>query len=102
MASVEAFGGGHHPALPDIVLEIETGVRGDSGLSEAVIQPMRPRSSSEGTGSHSKEGVLIMAGNGVKPGQHSRSELIDIAPTVLGYLGLAAPRTMTGRLLSEY
>ncbi|MGY4497910.1 hypothetical protein ACVWYH_001841 [Bradyrhizobium sp. GM24.11] len=56
-------------------------------------------------GLHAKEmsSVGILAGPLIKNGFVSQvpSDICDIAPTVLGLLGLSRPATMTGRALSE-
>ncbi|MEK7269643.1 MAG: sulfatase-like hydrolase/transferase, partial [Planctomycetota bacterium] len=44
---------------------------------------------------------LIIAGPGVKPGEHPYAELIDIAPTVCHLLGIPAPTENVGRVLAE-
>ena len=56
-------------------------------------------------GLHAKEmsSVGILAGPLIKNGFVSQvpSDICDIAPTVLGLLGLSRPATMTGRALAE-
>jgi predicted AlkP superfamily phosphohydrolase/phosphomutase len=48
---------------------------------------------------HAQDGLLIMAGPGVEPGQAEGMSLLDVAPTVLELLGLEAPRAMRGTSL---
>lgn len=51
---------------------------------------------------HRLEGVLIAAGHGVRAGQRiDGARLIDLAPTIMSFLGLEVPAHMDGRLLSE-
>jgi predicted AlkP superfamily phosphohydrolase/phosphomutase len=53
-------------------------------------------------GSHRAEGILMMAGPGIKAGGRLvGAHLMDVAPTVLALLGLAPPVAMDGRLLDE-
>ena len=53
-------------------------------------------------GSHREDGVLMLHGPGVKKGMRlDRANIVDIAPTVLGILGLARPDYFDGRLLTE-
>jgi predicted AlkP superfamily phosphohydrolase/phosphomutase len=48
---------------------------------------------------HAQEGMIIMAGPGIEPGQRSGMHLLDVAPTVLSVLGIDAPPTMRGQSL---
>jgi arylsulfatase A-like enzyme len=65
----------------------------------------RPSSAASHGGASAWEvrNTLILAGPGVR--QRARSTVssgsIDLAPTVLGLLGLPAPSSMTGRVLTE-
>lgn len=54
------------------------------------------------TGEHRPEGVLIVAGPGVKRGAVLRAPRhADVAPTVLRWLGASAPAGLEGRALAE-
>ena len=54
------------------------------------------------TGSHRPEGILLAAGPGVRSGQApAGARLIDMAPTILAYLGIPVPRDMDGCALLE-
>jgi len=50
-------------------------------------------------GTHRKNGVLIVAPG--KQGVRLQADLRDVAPTLLSLLGIPAPKSMTGRCLSE-
>jgi predicted AlkP superfamily phosphohydrolase/phosphomutase/tetratricopeptide (TPR) repeat protein len=50
---------------------------------------------------HRSHGIVCMAGPGIRPGSLHGASLLDIAPTVLGLLGLPAGRDMLGRVLLE-
>ncbi|MBL8058238.1 MAG: hypothetical protein JNK29_16155 [Anaerolineales bacterium] len=53
-------------------------------------------------GSHRPDGVLIMAGPGVRGGGAlGDAHLRDVAPTVLALLGEPAPADLDGRVLAE-
>jgi hypothetical protein len=54
------------------------------------------------SGHHRPDGVLILAGPGVRPGVHlDEASILDLAPTALHALGVAVPREMDGRVLAE-
>ena len=54
------------------------------------------------SGDHRPEGILLLAGSGVRPGQVlSGAQLADVAPTLLHLLELPVPVEMDGRVLSE-
>jgi predicted AlkP superfamily phosphohydrolase/phosphomutase len=53
-------------------------------------------------GTHRPEGVLLLAGPGVRSGiQLHGARIIDVAPTALHLLGLPVPSYMDGRVLTE-
>ncbi len=81
--------------LPDIVLIPQDRYGVSFSLSDAP-----PKALTEG--SHRHNGVLLMQGDGLKPAvENFRPNLIDIAPTVLHFLGLPIPSDMDGRVLEE-
>lgn len=52
------------------------------------------------SGSHRMEGILIACGPGIQPGtQIDGAGLIDLAPTILGVLGIPIPGYMDGTVL---
>jgi predicted AlkP superfamily phosphohydrolase/phosphomutase len=54
------------------------------------------------SGHHRPEGVLILAGAGVKAGtQLAEASILDLTPTILHALGVAIPHDLDGRVLSE-
>ncbi len=54
------------------------------------------------SGHHRPEGVLILAGAGVRPGLRlEKVSILDLAPTILHALGVAVPEELDGRVLSE-
>ncbi len=53
-------------------------------------------------GTHTPDGVLLLAGPGVRQGSVvDEAHLTDVVPTVLALLGLPLPRPLDGRVLEE-
>jgi predicted AlkP superfamily phosphohydrolase/phosphomutase len=53
-------------------------------------------------GTHREDGILMIHGPGVKRGlRMDRANIIDLAPTILGAVGLGRPDYFDGRLLEE-
>ena len=54
------------------------------------------------SGHHRPDGVLILAGGGVKPGtQLQGANILDLTPTILHAMGVAVPEELDGRVLSD-
>jgi arylsulfatase A-like enzyme len=54
------------------------------------------------SGHHRLDGVVILAGDGVKPGTALEGAgIVDLAPTILHAMGLQVPQDLDGRVLSE-
>lgn len=82
--------------MPDLVIEFSEGYcQVINPLGEEIITLHVQ------TGTHDKNGVLVLNGPGVKHGATLNGEIVDIAPTVLAYLGIAVPKHMDGKVLSE-
>jgi predicted AlkP superfamily pyrophosphatase or phosphodiesterase len=90
--------GGHPGAF--LALEAAPGFAFQDGYTGEVIVP----SSSKGTHGYDPErpemsSSLIVHGPGIKPGPVAGARLIDLAPTVASWLGLALPGAQ-GRVLA--
>lgn len=53
------------------------------------------------SGNHRPEGMLLLAGPGVRPGTLPDASAMDVAPTLLRYLDLAPPAGIEGRVLED-
>lgn len=54
------------------------------------------------SGHHRPDGVLILSGEGVKPGTHVEgAHILDLAPTILHAMGIDVPQDLDGRVLDE-
>jgi predicted AlkP superfamily phosphohydrolase/phosphomutase len=84
------------PALLIRVDNMRTELRMDFSYPQALIRE-RP-DFFYGCGNHRMNGILIGAGDGVRPGSdESPLSLLDVAPTVLEGMGVSAPPGMAGR-----
>jgi predicted AlkP superfamily phosphohydrolase/phosphomutase len=84
------------PALFIRVDEMCTEPRMDFGYPRPLIRE-RPNYFT-GSGTHRMDGILIGAGDGIRPGASVDTlDLVDVAPTVLDGMGLEVPSGMVGR-----
>jgi predicted AlkP superfamily phosphohydrolase/phosphomutase len=82
---------------PSLLFEPAAGVRPSAALKErAVAYPP-----SRGLGCHDREGVLLLAGPGVKPGPLAPASICDLAPTLLALMGAGEAGPVEGRVLRE-
>jgi hypothetical protein len=95
LTAEEAFGLGQDQRLPDVVIQFADDVVGDNALGASVVVPTGELGPYEGSGGHSREGVLIAAGAGVRPGRYGTQSIEGGAATVLSYLGVSPPAGMT-------
>jgi predicted AlkP superfamily phosphohydrolase/phosphomutase len=96
----DAFSGRWRARLPDLVMvtardQIVYNER--PGYGQSIV----PADST--TGTHSRDGVLIVWGRGIKPGAAFRRQpdLRDVGPTALASLGCPLTEDMDGRALTE-
>jgi predicted AlkP superfamily phosphohydrolase/phosphomutase len=97
----EAFGRDPDPRLPDIVLQLEDDTEGDSGFGTPLVAAAGARGPHEPSGSHTPTGILIMAGAEVRAGRLDGARIEDLAPTILRYMGIEPPASMSGAILEE-
>ncbi len=97
----EIFQGISAERLPDLVLHTDRARyvsfgHADFG-SNKIIEP-----STGQTGHHHMAGIVGINGPGVREGTHlSDARLLDLAPTILYYIGLPVPDYMDGKVLDE-
>jgi predicted AlkP superfamily phosphohydrolase/phosphomutase len=97
----EVFHGVSAQRLPDLVLHTDRAKyvsfgHADFG-SNKIIEP-----STGQTGHHHMVGITGLRGLGVKKNlEMAEASLLDLAPTILYYMGLPVPSYMDGRVLSE-
>lgn len=99
----EAFGPGHHPDVPDLLIDFRT----DLGLIEECVSPRAGRirvpvyhPNIPRSGDHTVSSRLWLAGPGVPAGiELTGADVLDLAPTVLERLGVPLPEWLDGRPL---
>ena len=86
--------------LPDLVVEYNDGFGGARNpVFDSVIRSSLLDGKQRGT--HRRNGIFAGNGPGVNQGTKFDAEIVDIAPTVLAYLGLAVPKHIDGKVLQE-
>jgi predicted AlkP superfamily phosphohydrolase/phosphomutase len=93
----ELYGLTPPPGAPTFVYAPALGVRPSVNL----VEPVTDRVQREGRGAHQQDGILLVAGPGVVPGELARCSLCDLAPTLLWAMGAPIPVGADGRVLFE-
>jgi predicted AlkP superfamily phosphohydrolase/phosphomutase len=98
----EIWEGDRMDSLPDLVV-IPAGGWSITGRWDADPRLFRPIVPGEDfhVGRHHPEGIVVVAGAGLRPATWINLHLIDIAPTALALLGIAPPETMDGVVRRE-
>lgn len=101
-AAEQAYSGPHVGDAPDIVFAIDGGRYevdakvGDGGLFEEGA-PL-----TGWTGTHTKDGVFMASGPGIKRGYSVEgARIVDVAPTILHLFGIPILKDVDGRVLGE-
>jgi predicted AlkP superfamily phosphohydrolase/phosphomutase len=93
----ELFTGPNIALAPDLTLELQ-----DGGLISILDSPDAVRRRESPTGTHRPEGVLVLAGAGIRPGVRlDPTSILDVAPLLLHGLDMPIPPTMEGRFVTE-
>lgn len=99
----EVFGRDHHPGIPDVMVVFSTDLgRIDSCRSErvGVIRQDIHNVRMTRTGDHTPESRLWMLGQNVPTGARlADASVLDLAPEILGLLGVPVPQEMDGKRL---
>jgi predicted AlkP superfamily phosphohydrolase/phosphomutase len=85
--------------FPDYVISLYPGVVNH-------IEPIGPIVTTgdfEGkqTGTHALDGVFLMAGPDILEGHQTNATIVDIAPTILSYMGVSVPDYMDGNVMKS-
>ncbi len=100
----EVYHGDKVDLLPDVIVKPAAGYSFTGqyleGQKKLFVEVRRGRDFHMGM--HHSDGIIVASGDGVKRGgQIAGSRLIDVAPTVLGFLGVAIPSEMDGVVLND-
>jgi predicted AlkP superfamily phosphohydrolase/phosphomutase len=90
--------------MPDLVVQFVEGVFGHVlPMGEEVVTKPEYLTTEKGfmqlLGTHSQRGVFLAHGRDVKAGFELDGEIVDIVPTVLGYMGIPIPSHVDGKAL---
>jgi predicted AlkP superfamily phosphohydrolase/phosphomutase len=97
----EVFQGNHIERLPDLVLHTDRARYVSFGHADFGSNKTLEPSTGQ-TGHHHMVGVLTMQGSGIRPGLTlDGASILDLAPTILHYLGLDVPDHMDGEVLTR-
>jgi predicted AlkP superfamily phosphohydrolase/phosphomutase len=93
----ELYGAERTPGAPAILFAPTAGVR----PSIAARTPFVTRVREPGRGAHQRDGIILLCGEGVAPGDLDRPVLFDLCPTLLWAMNAPLPAEADGRVLFE-
>lgn len=95
----ELFTGPRAELLADVIAELDPDVKADLHLGRELFLPNPGEPIIPYRGYHTREGVLLLRGPGVRRGVDlACAQLRDVAPTVLHLLGLPVPTDRRGKI----
>jgi len=89
--------------MPDLVVCPCTGysITGAYQFEKGLFEPVRMKTDFH-LGKHHRDGFYMAAGEGIQCLGSSQASLLDMAPTLLAYLGLPVPSCMDGQVRREW
>lgn len=93
----ELYGREPPPPAPTFVYAPTLGVRPSIRIRSPFIERVRQ----QGRGAHQRDGIVLIAGPEVAPGQLERVALYDLCPTLLWLMEAPIPADADGRVLFE-
>ncbi|MHC4157755.1 MAG: alkaline phosphatase family protein [Planctomycetota bacterium] len=103
-AREEIYMGEHVQDAPDVIFELAPGYVVSPGIGfSAVLEAgiLRDTRESDVKGYHRPDGVFVGYGPAFHSTSNVKATLCDVAPTVLGLMGVAQPAEMDGRIIEE-
>lgn len=99
MAREEVYNGKYIDRAPDIVFFLDSGAWvADFSLGRGLYRRADWRT---GSGMHRMEGCFLACGEGIIHKAEIETNIIDVVPTILAYMGLPIPRDMDGKFIEE-
>ena len=95
--TTELYGRPSKADEPSLIFAPALGVRPSTAIKDRTID----RPPGKGRGCHQRDGIFVLAGSGVKPGDAGRVSIYDVAPTLLWTMDSAVPIDGDGRVLFE-
>ncbi|MHB9052996.1 MAG: alkaline phosphatase family protein [Thermoleophilia bacterium] len=102
----ELFSGPLTPEMPDLVVNMRDwsycpviGTARELASDKIIIPPIEEWKQLAHSGTHRREGILILHGPQIAAADLGEVEMVDIAPTVMNILGLPASAEWDGRIL---
>ena len=100
--SEEVYSGPFVARFPPLVFFLERDYALASGTGPRGEVVAHTRATPAQSGTHDREGILALLGQGVRPGRLTRSPSIeDVTATILYCLGIDIPSDIDGRVLTE-
>ncbi len=98
----ELFQGRYAERLPDVVCELDPRFDVDTHFARTVLTPNQGKASYPHRGYHTRDGLFLMHGPGVPPGQLAGDVHVrDVMPTILRLLEVDVPTGRRGRYIPE-
>jgi len=92
----ELYGRIGEPGDPTLLFAPADGVRPSTAVRTPIVEPV-----AHGGGCHQRDGLLLVAGPNVEPGDLGRPSVWDVAPTLLWAMGAGIPVDGDGQVLAE-
>lgn len=94
--------------IPDLVVDLRDwsyspviGTANELSEDEIIREPIKEWKQLAHSGTHRREGMLIVHGPDVVSAELGTARLVDVAPTIMNMMGLPVPSDFDGRLLTE-
>lgn len=98
----EIYSGPNVESAPDILVLTRRGYTFQEGFGRGGIVSTARQGVVRRSGDHRREGILVMKGPNIREGvKIEDTEIVDIAPTILCYMGLPRAEDMDGKIVTE-
>ncbi|MHB8858054.1 MAG: alkaline phosphatase family protein [Thermoleophilia bacterium] len=104
----ELFSGPLMSEMPDLVVNMRDwsycpviGTAKELASDEIIIPPVEEWKQLAHSGTHRREGILILHGPQIAAADLGEAEMVDVAPTVMNILGLPASAEWDGKVLKQ-